>query len=85
VSKDPKNRFYAMIGAITQEPVEHFTNIAVHDDPCENFMTICEAENDYSFIYSAAERRREIGSIGGLSGMLHSIVPWHCKGAARLL
>lgn len=84
VSKDPKNRFYAMIGAVTQEPVEHFTDIAVHDDPCENFMTICEAENDYSFIYSAAERRRENRKHWRpVSGMLHSIVPWHCWGEAQ--
>lgn len=84
VAKDPKNRFYAMIGAITQEPVEHFAEIAVHDDPCENFMAICEAENDYSFIYSAAERCTEnLKRWRPVSGMLHSIVPWHSWGEAQ--
>jgi hypothetical protein len=83
IAKDPKSRFYAMIGAITQEVSAHASR------PCiaslsESFMAACEKKNDFSFIYSADNRDTLSGRRWRpVAGLLPSILPWHSWGEAQ--
>lgn len=76
---DPKNRSYAMIGAMTQDVSN------VHPvDPSEAFMTICDAKNDYSYIFSSEERDGDPSKRWRPApGMLRAIFPWHSWGLAQ--
>jgi Heterokaryon incompatibility protein (HET) len=78
VLTEPKDRFYAMIGAITKKP-------AVRQvlSPAEAFMQICEEKGDYSFLYSAADRDDRLGRRWRPKSTLESIstlIPWHIVG-----
>ena len=74
---EPRNYFYAMIGAIIQEPVSWSTGNTV-SDIAEAFMTVCEKKNDYSFIYTSAPRAETPGKRWSpLPGILPAILPWH--------
>lgn len=53
------DHFYAMIGAITIEPLAVQDDNALH--PSEYFMRVCEAKGDYSFIYCVAPRSDVLG------------------------
>lgn len=46
--------FYAMVGAITTQPLAVQDDNALH--PSEYFMRVCEDKGDYSFIYCIAPR-----------------------------
>ncbi len=48
----PDDHFYAMIGAISTEPA----GTAALLSPCEAFMSLCEREGDFSFIFSSTLR-----------------------------
>ncbi|KAL9086070.1 MAG: hypothetical protein Q9165_007282 [Trypethelium subeluteriae] len=79
---DENNYFFAMIGAISDK-IYRWTS--EHDKPpSESFMMICEAKNDFSFIFSSTARstdpaRRWRPS----SGPLPSILPWHSWGESQ--
>jgi Heterokaryon incompatibility protein (HET) len=61
-SENPKDRSYAMVGAITNSIVNYQDyQHAQFIYPAEHFMQICEAKGDYSFIYSTAPRSDIIG------------------------
>ncbi|KAI0331173.1 hypothetical protein GY45DRAFT_650888 [Cubamyces sp. BRFM 1775] len=51
----PVNRFYSMIGALTQEPSSRATKPTI-ELLAERFMELCEEKGDYSFIFCAAPR-----------------------------
>lgn len=55
-----EDHFYSMIGAVTTTPLDSQNNQPIH--PAEYFMQVCEAKNDYSFIYCIAPRSDEPGS-----------------------
>ncbi|MFA6971202.1 MAG: HET domain-containing protein [Gallionella sp.] len=54
-----EDRIYAMIGAITDSPSNSSSTASLH--PSEYFMQVCEAKDDYSFIYCIAPRSDEPG------------------------
>lgn len=49
-----EDHFYVMIGAITTDPLDSRINRPLH--MAEYFMQVCEAKDDYSFIYCIAPR-----------------------------
>lgn len=53
-SERENDRIYAMIGVVTDLPSYRPDDVSLH--PAEYFMQLCEAKDDYSFIYSAAPR-----------------------------
>ena len=75
--EEPRNYFYAMIGAMVQEPLSWSTGSTL-SDIAEAFMTVCEQKNDYSFIYTSAPRAETPGKRWyPVPGILPSILPWH--------
>ncbi|KAL9123052.1 MAG: hypothetical protein Q9187_000403 [Circinaria calcarea] len=74
---EPRNYFYAMIGAMIQEPISWDTGNTV-SDIAEAFMAVCEQKNDYSFIYTSVPRAETPGKRWSpLPGILPAILPWH--------
>lgn len=55
----PEEYYYAMVGAIGGSPTDAKALRLAH--PAENFMRICEAKGDYSFIYTTCPRSTELG------------------------
>lgn len=53
-SEREDDRIYAMIGVITNLPSDSPDDVSLH--PAEYFMRLCEAKDEYSFIYSIAPR-----------------------------
>jgi hypothetical protein len=81
--REPKSRFYSMIGAITQERSQRSSRPSI-SDLSEMFMAACEKKNDFSFIYSAANRDTLSGKRWRpIAGSLPSILPWHGWGEAQ--
>jgi Heterokaryon incompatibility protein (HET) len=81
--REPKSRFYSMIGAISQERSQRSSHPSVAD-LSEAFMAVCEKKNDFSFIYSAANRDILSGRRWRpIPGSLPSILPWHGWGEAQ--
>lgn len=78
---DPKNYFYSMIGAIHRSPVQRTRDPTI-SSLSESFMTLCESRNDFSFIYSSAERDKRYGWRPA-PVLLPSILPWHSDGEAQ--
>ena len=79
LAQDPKNRFYAMIGVMTQD----VQNVR-HADLPEEFMALCDAKNDYSYIFSSEERDADPSKRWRPApGMLRTIFPWHSWGMAQ--
>jgi hypothetical protein len=56
----PKNRILASLGALHTE-VSWGKPSSTLDELAEKFMSICEARNDYSFIFTADERDDTLG------------------------
>jgi len=87
-SNRPENRFYSMIGAITQSPKDRVfpassgpSSKPMIPDIAESFMGICEAKGDYSFIFSSAERDNAVGRRWRpKAGFIPAILPWDCHG-----
>ena len=55
-NNDPNNYFYAVLGALTQEPSWN----PREGNLSEEFMRVCERKGDYSFIYSVAEKDGDV-------------------------
>ncbi|KAK5032019.1 hypothetical protein LTS07_004641 [Exophiala sideris] len=57
---EERNYFYAMIGSVTSKPC-HRTGQGMEDQHLsETFMSVCEEKNDFSFIYTSAERSTDL-------------------------
>jgi hypothetical protein len=82
VRSDERNYFFAMIGAVTSTPCRRSNIEGPHLS--ETFMAICEAKNDFSFIYSSSPRLGD-PSQGWRpsSGVLPSILSWHSWGESQ--
>ena len=90
---NPANYFYAIVGTLTQSAEDLTWNRK--KDLAENMMAICEAKNDFSFIYTAtarevdpsrrwrprAEYRPPTG--GAAPAVLRPIFAWHSWGEAQ--
>lgn len=78
VQTNPEDHFYAMIGAVTTKP----TSELAQTEASESFMAACEAESDYSFIYSVAPRSTTPGRKWrpDTRGDIPAILPWVCSG-----
>jgi hypothetical protein len=59
ISERPEDYFYAMMGSIASTPP--FADRDAEVSPAENFLRVCEAKGDFSFIYSRAARSTEPG------------------------
>lgn len=82
VWSDESNYFFAMIGAVTDKPCRRVEN--EHTDLSETFMAICEAKSDFSFIYSSNIRSTDPARRWRpCSGLLPSILSWHCWGESQ--
>lgn len=80
VYEDPKNYYYAMIGAVTKVPSKRSSKPSVQS-LAETYMRICEEKGDYSFIFTANPRDDRPGlTWRPQSGMLRSIISWHSYG-----
>jgi len=81
---EERNYFYAMIGSVTSNPC-HRTGQGLGDQHLsETFMSVCEEKNDFSFIYSSAERSIDPSRRWRpRAGILPSILPWHNWGEAQ--
>lgn len=78
-----QNLFYAMTCAVTTRPSRGLWDM-VDQNPAETFMTICEGNNDYSFIYSSDERDRSPGRRWRpRAHMLTPIISYHSYGDAQ--
>ncbi len=77
----PEDRYYAMIGAISEVP----PSLSAVGNACEEFMAICEAKGDYSFIFTATERETEEGRRWRprSTDKLQSLMPWHLWGESQ--
>jgi Heterokaryon incompatibility protein (HET) len=83
LSEEPSNKFYSMIGAITNKPAGRSLTSSI-ESISETFMELCEEKGDYSFIYASTERDKRSGyQWRPAPGILRSTVPWHCLGAAQ--
>jgi hypothetical protein len=78
VQKRPEDHFYAMIGAVTTTPASEIG----HDVAAEAFMVACETKQDFSFIYSAAQRNAVKGKRWRPEAGEHipPILSWQCAG-----
>jgi hypothetical protein len=82
VAEQADDRFNAMIGAISAEPMQSWADPGVH--PADYFMRFCAAKGDYSFIYSSAPRSDEAGrGWRPAAGPLPAILPWHTFGVGQ--
>ena len=82
-SLEPSNKFYSMIGAITNKPAGRRSSSSI-ESISEAFMELCEGKCDYSFMYASTERDERSGyRWRPAPGMLHSTLPWHCSGEAQ--
>ena len=82
-NEDPKNYFYAFLGAVVRGPWPWNPAMSVEELASE-FMDICEEKNDYSFIY-ASNPRSETAGHGWRPepGLLRAPVIWHTYGAGQ--
>jgi hypothetical protein len=85
----PENRFYAMIGVITQHHTPAYTSASSGLSPtipdlAESFMRVCESKGDFSFIFSSAERDNAVGRRWRpKAGHIPSILPWNPYGIGQ--
>jgi hypothetical protein len=87
-----ENRFYSMIGAITQSPQDYtppYTSASsgpsgnqTIPDLAESFMKICESKGDFSFTFSSAECDNAVGRRWRPeTGHIPSVLPWTLSGS----
>jgi hypothetical protein len=75
VSERAEDKFYAMIGAITTEPLDGLDNETLL--PAEYFMRVCEMKGDYSFIYCVAPRSKIQGKgWRPVAGQIPPVISW---------
>ncbi len=80
---DAFNYFYAMMGAVTDQRSTS-TGVTSIANLADTFMRICEEKNDYSFIYSSADRDERTGMRWRPAAtILHSVLPLHSWGEAQ--
>ncbi|KIV78849.1 hypothetical protein PV11_06458 [Exophiala sideris] len=81
---EERNYFYAMIGSVTSKPC-HRTGQGMEDQHLsETFMSVCEEKNDFSFIYTSAERSTDPSRHWRPgAGLLPSLLPWQSWGKAQ--
>lgn len=78
VALEPDDHFNAMIDALTSTPPSE-SDLALSAP--EYFMRVCEAKNDFSFIYSSAPRSHVPGrSWRPEPGPMPTLLPWHSWG-----
>ena len=90
---DAANYFYAILGTLTPSPEQLVWNS--EQNLADKMMAICESKNDFSFIYSVADRDpnparcwRPIAAPltpgdSSLPSILRPILIWHCWGEAQ--
>src|SRR5581483_10168987 len=78
----PLDEFNAMIGTLSTEPAVTPADPTIH--PAEYFMQVCEARNDYSFIYCISARRTEPGRRWRpIAGPMKTLLSWHTYGKGQ--
>ena len=79
----PEDHFYAMIGAITAAPAEAISDTPAH--PAAQFMEICEAKGDFSFIYTNGARSSAPGRSWrpAMADRFPAVFSWHSWGAGQ--
>ncbi|KAI9729422.1 MAG: hypothetical protein M1818_008529 [Claussenomyces sp. TS43310] len=82
-NQEPKNYFYAAIGAVVAGPWTWRLDLSV-EQLADEFMDVCRLKNDYSFIYCSAPRRRTSQGRGLFPqpGLLQPMLIWHSWGDA---
>jgi len=74
-TEKPEDVYDAMIGAITDSPLERAGDLA--DSPVTYFLQVCEAKGDFSFIYSIAGRSKIKGrKWRPEDASLQLVLPW---------
>lgn len=83
-SSDSFSYFYAMMGAITQQASFSTENPTIAN-VADKFMRLCEEKNDFSFIFSSADRDERTGMRWrpAAATILPSVLPRHSCGAAQ--
>ncbi|GME25815.1 hypothetical protein GTA08_BOTSDO03262 [Neofusicoccum parvum] len=72
-----KNFFWGLYGAITEDQIPASKPHSSLSDLYERLFEVCEAKNDYSFVYTTAERQQTPGkTFYPQAGPLHSILSW---------
>jgi len=83
ISEQADDHFNAMIGAITAAPADSLDDPPLH--PAEYFMRVCEAKEDYSFIFCVAPHTELAGRCWRpLAGPIPAVLPWHSYGDGLL-
>ncbi|MCB9727644.1 MAG: HET domain-containing protein [Deltaproteobacteria bacterium] len=79
----PDDHFNAMVGAISPAPTAVAPLRAEH--PADHFMRVCEANGDYSFIYTAGPRSTASGRGWRPVAVdrFQAVLPWHSFGEGQ--
>ncbi len=78
-----EDHFHAMVGAISPSPIEVPSGSSGH--PADHFMRVCEAKDDYSFVYTTGPKSQVPGRRWQplTADRFHVVLPWHSYGAGQ--
>lgn len=82
---DPRNYFYAVVGTMVKGPWPWNIEMKI-EELAEEFMDVCEKNNDYSFIYSSNPRDRADPKgryWRPTAGFLQVVLAWHSWGEGQ--
>ncbi|KAK7703590.1 hypothetical protein SLS57_010876 [Botryosphaeria dothidea] len=72
-----KNFFWGLYGVITEDQIPANKPHSTLSELYERFFEVCEGKNDYSFVYTMAERQTVAGKgVYPKPGPIHSLLSW---------
>lgn len=82
---NPEDYFYAMSGAVSTSYQPAAQSNLTRPSAAEQFMQLCESNNDYSFIFTTTQRSRKAGQRWRpeQTGRFAPILPWTTSGSKQ--